>query len=274
MFSAILPRVVRFYNEYYRFFRMTEHCHPEDEIMYVEQGACKISCFDDESGTWHDVALTAGHYIFIRGGTLHNLSVERESPCRILNLEYTTPAPADRDFAPWTVSLDDGSLLRILGIVHDKLREKEKGEYPDRDSTEEDIGLSVFLLERKIIQQQMNPPAAFDQASRYVSAAKEYIREHYAEELFVADIACHVGIAPAYLQRLFRRETGSTVMEAVNRLRLTRSKYLLTHSGLSLADVAENAGFGSRQRLSQVFRTMEHCSPGEYRKTAGDPPKE
>ena len=93
--------------------------------------------------------------------------------------------------------------------------------------------------------------------------AQDFIREHYAEELFVRDIANHIGVAPAYLQRLFHQETGLTITAYINNLRLMRSKYLLTHTSLSLDDVADNAGFGSRQRLTQVFRAEEHISPGK-----------
>ena len=253
---------------------MPEHRHPEDEIMYVTEGTCRTPCLDYRDGQWHDVTLIEGCYINIKGGTLHNLFVERESPCRILNLEYTSVDYQDRNSVPWTVIRDDGSLLRILGIVHDKLRERDNGYYPDHESAEEDIGLATLLLERKIAQQREKPPMLHKHTDQYVAVAQEYIREHYAEELFVADIAGHVGIASAYLQRLFRQKIGMTISEYINGQRLNRSKYLLTHSELSLAVVAENAGFKSRQRLAQVFRAMEHCSPGEYRKTSHESAEE
>ena len=265
-----LPQAERYYNEFYRYFWMLENCHPQDEIMYVAQGTCRTPCYDEENQTWQEIVLNEGNYIYIRGGTVHNLFVERGSPCRILNLEYRPGSdnPSWRERTPWTVNRDDGSLLRILQIVHDKMRARENGCDSDQGRAEEDIGLSVLLLERKIIQQQDNPPAFHDHAGLYVFTAQDYIRDHYAENFFVADIARHVGVASAYLQRLFRQKTGGTITEYVNSLRLQRSKYLLTHSELSIADVAENAGYGSRQRFSQIFRAMEHCSPGEYRAAA------
>ena len=105
----------------------------------------------------------------------------------------------------------------------------------------------------------MSSPKHESEAERYVDSALRYVQENYT------DIASHIGIAPAYLQRLFRAQTGSTITEYITRLRLNRSKYLLTHSELSIVDVAINAGFGSRQRLSQVFAAEEHTSPKQYR---------
>ena len=264
-----LPIVDKYYNEFYRYYRMQPHRHPEDEIMYVAQGICRTPCFDTLTESWHDIVLNTGSYIHIRGGILHTLFVERESPCRILNLEYI-PSEDRRATMPWTIIQDDGSLLQILSIVHNKLREKDRGLYPDKKNAEEDIGLAVLLLERKLTLQCENPPSSRGYVTKYISMAQDYIREHYAEDLFVADIADHIGITSAYLQRLFRQETGETITTYINGLRLMRSKYLLTHTNLSLHDVAENAGFGSRQRLTQVFRTVEKTSPGKYRAKAND----
>ena len=265
MRSPSLPHAERYYNELYKTFRMSEHRHPEDEVMYIASGTCQIQCFDDKAGVWQNTIVEEGNYFFIRGGVLHNLSVDRDSPCRILNLEYIASDEDWRKRTPWAVIRDDGSLLRILGIIHDKLREREKGYYQNWEDMEEDIRLSVLLLERKIGQQLDNPPVNHYQTGKYISAAQEYIHDHYAEKLYISDIAHHVGVAPAYLQRLFRQKTGMSISEYINDLRLKRSKFLLTHSELTLEDVAENAGFRSRQRLAQVFRKAEHCSPGEYR---------
>lgn len=260
-----LQPVTKYYNEFFNFYRMPAHLHSETEIMYVLEGICHTPCFDSEAGTWKDIALTSGSYIYIRGGVMHDLIVNRNCHCRILNIEYAADGSACKESPNWAVIKDDSSFLRILQVVHDKLGEWEKGYYPDKKTAEEDLQLSVMLLERKIKQQLSNPPVPLDHAGQYVGKAKLFIREHYTESIPVENIARQVGVAPAYLQRLFKQVTGNTILEFINDLRFERSKYLLTHSKLSLADVAENAGFGSRQRLAQVFRDKEHCSPGQYR---------
>lgn len=259
-----LPEVSKYYNELYRLYIMKEHRHPEDEVMYVTKGVCYVPCYDSHTGKWTDVILSEGHYIHICGGVLHNLIVKREMPCRILNVEYMMPPGYEKPLSDTAVIRDDGSLLRIMQVLHDKLRERDSAALHNT-SDAEDIGLAVLLLDKKIRRQREQPQTARSQAEKYVEQAKRFIMDCYTEELSIPQIAQKIGIAPAYLQRLFHAHTGSTITEYVNGLRLNRSKYLLSHSELSLVDVAENAGFGSRQRLAQIFRKEMGISPGQYR---------
>lgn len=268
-FSSLKP-VSKYYNEYFRSFRMNAHQHKDDEIMYVVEGMCRVPCFDSEAGIWTEYLLSEGNYIHIRGGIMHNLLVEHNSPCRILNLEYTANDQTVKLAAPWSFIVDDGSFFHILRVVHDILDEWDSGYYTDKVSAERDLELSLALLERKIALQQNRHPVPDDFASQYVAKAKEFIRAHYSDDLMIADISGHVGVATAYLQRLFKQVSGMTIMEYINDMRFKRSKYLLTHTKLSIADVSENAGFGSRQRLSQIFRDKERCSPGQYRASSYD----
>ena len=83
----------------------------------------------------------------------------------------------------------------------------------------------------------------------------------------VSDIANHVNLSLAYMQRLFKAETGSTISEYINRLRLQKAKHLLIHTEMSIIDIAENTGLVSRQRLTQLFSKYEGMSPGKYRQT-------
>ena len=46
-------------------------------------------------------------------------------------------------------------------------------------------------------------------------------------------------------------------------------KKLITHTKISIADAAENAGFGSRQRLSQIFRDKGPCSSAGHHHASG-----
>ena len=264
MDRVLIPQELRYYNFYYRYYRMKEHRHGEDEIMYVTEGSCRTPCCD-EDGNWKDICLTEGSYIHIRGGVLHNLFVERETPCRILNVEYLLPEGAKTTGCDYSVIRDDGSLLRILRVLHDKMRERDSRLYPDEETEAEDIGLAVLLLHGKVCMQHENPPAIPDLSEQYVEQAKQFLTERFTDRLSVSEIAREVGITEAYLQRLFRSRTGETITAYINSLRLKRSKYLLAHTDLSLTDVAENAGFGSRQRLAQIFRDFVGESPGQYR---------
>lgn len=261
MNDAITEDMLKEY-KYFAFTYTCDDCDEDSEIALM----CK---FVHDDGTKSEVLCENWFGWGPEGMTYHassfapmNFKIREGFPCHVMNVEYSCE---DKSKRPYTIVRDDGSMLKIFQVLQDKLHDGSMGKYPDDETRERDIGLAVMLLESKIELQKMSSPKHESEAERYVDSALRYIQENYTDEIAVQDIASHIGIAPAYLQRLFRAQTGSTITEYITRLRLNCSKYLLTHSELSIVDVAINAGFGSRQRLSQVFAAEEHTSPKQYR---------
>nr|WP_238357456.1 response regulator [Cohnella zeiphila] len=89
-----------------------------------------------------------------------------------------------------------------------------------------------------------------------VRAALAYIREHYAEEISVADLSRHLGFSPNYLSNLFRTETGLRVTEYVNRVRTEMAKRLLRNTSLKVYEVASQVGYQETSYFCKVFKEV------------------
>jgi LacI family transcriptional regulator len=78
------------------------------------------------------------------------------------------------------------------------------------------------------------------------------------------------------LQRLFRKELGQTILDAITATRMQRVKQLLAETDLSLNDIADRAGFSYVEYLSTSFRHHTGQSPSSYRRKfrrrLGQPP--
>lgn len=279
--SDITLRVVKYYNESYRYYRMREHKHPAFEIMYVKQGKCRITCTAPDTLIRDEVVLEKDQYIYIYSNIDHNLFIDRDTGCRLLNVEIETPPCRGQDaigFLSQSESLtafvarkpayevikDNGTMYDILRCLHDKLYEREERE-------DSDAATDIFLLSARLLLEtaarSLSGCADGSYAGMYVKMAKHYIQEHYdnAEEISVSKIAAYVKLSPAYLQRLFHTETGDTIIAYVNQLRLKKAKHLLLKTDFPLVEIAIDTGLGSRQRLTQLFVTSEGISPGKYR---------
>lgn len=103
---------------------------------------------------------------------------------------------------------------------------------------------------------------------RAVSAAKGWIREHYRERLSVAQIARRAHVSEGHLMKLFKRQTGQTVVQFINRLRVEEAKRLLAVKQLQIAQVAFESGFESVPYFNRIFRRFAGMSPGEFRRGA------
>lgn len=99
-----------------------------------------------------------------------------------------------------------------------------------------------------------------------VKIAMEYMAKHYSEPISLSAIAGNVHVTPNYLSRVFRKETGESFLEWLNRFRLEKSKRLLGDSSLKTYEVAEKVGFHDYKHFSYNFKKYMNCSPTEYKK--------
>ncbi|HQE25592.1 MAG: helix-turn-helix domain-containing protein [Atribacterota bacterium] len=100
----------------------------------------------------------------------------------------------------------------------------------------------------------------------YVAGTLEIIQERYQEKITLCEIAEEVNVTPAYLSYSFRKYTGQTIVEYINKLRIEVSKCLLINSDLQIKEVAERVGYEDAKYFSRVFHRIVGCSPTTYRR--------
>lgn len=107
-------------------------------------------------------------------------------------------------------------------------------------------------------------PMPADEAGR-LAKLMDWLRRHPAQAHTVATMAERAAMSARTLQRQFRDTTGMGPVEWLTRERVALAKELL-ESPLPLAQVAEQAGFGSEETLRHHFRRLAATTPGAYRK--------
>lgn len=98
-------------------------------------------------------------------------------------------------------------------------------------------------------------------------AVKEYIKQHLAEPIMLADLAQIAGLHPTYFSDLFQQQTGIRPLEYLTRQRMNHAGYLLRRSNTSIKEVAYNVGLRDPAYFSRVFLKYYHVSPSAYRAT-------
>ena len=103
-------------------------------------------------------------------------------------------------------------------------------------------------------------------ALSYIKKANEYIANNYVKKISLDDIAEHVGINKSYLQRQYKKYTGSTILNAINTLRVKNATYYLNSAPYPVKKIAEIIGFSSKQQIDYEFQKRMGVSPSDYRK--------
>ena len=113
-------------------------------------------------------------------------------------------------------------------------------------------------------------------ANPCLASAMQFIRESACQGIGVDDVLAHLSVSRSVLQRLFRKELGQTILDAITATRMHRVKQLLAETDLSLNDIADRAGFSYVEYLSTSFRHHTGQSPSSYRRKfrrrPGQPP--
>ena len=118
---------------------------------------------------------------------------------------------------------------------------------------------AVHLFDAVIMELECSADAA-----GLVDAVRHYIRQHYREDLTRNELADVVHITPNYLSKRFHTETGMSLREYINQLRIEDAKRLLLSTNITISEIANEVGFDNISYFSTVFRKLCGVSPIEW----------
>lgn len=128
----------------------------------------------------------------------------------------------------------------------------------------------VMLVARQFLGGAGTTAAPTSQRVLRVQQAKEYILRHASRPLGLAPIATHVQLSEEHLARIFKQETGQTLLEYARHVRLEQAKTLLIGSPNNVSEIAVLTGFSSVSLFSRNFRRYVGVSPLAYRQRLVD----
>lgn len=103
-------------------------------------------------------------------------------------------------------------------------------------------------------------------SSKECGQVRQYIDNHFKENITLDQLAAMVHINKYYLSHAFRKEFNTSPINYLIERRIEESRFLLGETDHSLSQIAQILGFSSLSYFSQCFRKAEGISPMEYRK--------
>ena len=101
--------------------------------------------------------------------------------------------------------------------------------------------------------------------SRRVLKVKNYINDHYRNEIRLGDVASLAGMSPSAFSRFFKLHTGRNLSDYIIDMRLGYASRMLVDSTHSIAEIAYGCGFNNLSNFNRIFRKKKGCSPSEFR---------
>ena len=101
--------------------------------------------------------------------------------------------------------------------------------------------------------------------SKTVTLAKEYIHAHLRTPLLLEDIADASRISTNYLSTLFKKTTGMTITQYIQKVRIEEAKNMLRYTEEEFIDISNYLCFSSHSHFIAVFKKYEGMTPKAYR---------
>ncbi|OBZ12741.1 helix-turn-helix domain-containing protein [Bacillus sp. FJAT-26390] len=103
--------------------------------------------------------------------------------------------------------------------------------------------------------------------SQVVQKTAQQIRIYFSKPLNLKRLAEHCLVHPAHLSRQFKKETGMTLTDFQNRMRIDEAKLLLKEGSASIDRIAGYVGFEDAGYFARIFKRLEGMTPTVYRNT-------
>lgn len=214
--------------------------------------------------------------------------------------KYIYPANSERRILNFLGSGDLDSIIEELKIIRDEIR---SAEYVSYDNIlfiyHQLVGVTIKYLREnnvstaRIFSRRGNIYAAFASfdtldeleeyliefyseivhfltrspggSNKYAERIIHYLNEHYREEVVFEDMAKEIGISYSYMRKIVYEQTGKSLSDYLNLLRIEKAKELLLDSDLSIAQISSEVGYMNVRSFNRLFRKFEGMPPSSYK---------
>ena len=99
-----------------------------------------------------------------------------------------------------------------------------------------------------------------------IKQAKIYIENNYMKNITLEDLGSYLGFNSSYFSSFFKKETGTSFVEYLSKVRMEKAKELLKEPGLRIQDVCLMVGYNDVKYFTKLFIKHTGLKPNEFRK--------
>ncbi|MBO5879117.1 MAG: helix-turn-helix domain-containing protein [Clostridia bacterium] len=235
------------------------HTAVMNKFYFITDGRCKIT-IEGNSYT-----ATRGDWFFIPAGTPHSYSNFPGEKFSKYWLHFYLNPPKDlvKLFdIDYLIKLKGNSKVEDIFVRANKLIHAKS--FADKlllNAAALEL-LSAFIRLSDKGAANLKPDEMFDN----LSEINEYVEENIDRKISNEELAAIVHMHPTHFIRYFKKETGQTPGDYVNKRKLEYAANLLVNTELSMLEIAYRLGFFDATHFSKAFKKRYSISPSAYRK--------
>ena len=246
------------------------HVHKAVELLYVKSGSFIVLLdgveYAIEKGDLVLFCSNAIHHVFTKNLPENEYYVIKISPAFFLQFssedegaEYVMRFAINRKGSKniWTKEELEGTPL--FSALQSLIAEHESNKYASQVA----IKLKIMELLVEILRSDSpaDEKAPHTQTAALIYNTMVFVRNHYAEDMDERELARSLGMSYSYFSRSFRRVTGMTFKQYLNRTRVNQAEKMLCRGSASVSEVATRCGYNSISYFISVYKNITGKTP-------------
>lgn len=262
-----------------------EHSHEFIELVFVIEGSAK-HVFEGKS-----YPIKTNDVFIINPGEIHTFKVEPGETLEIINCLFMSTLIQDSlldelgvsqsiDFFyiyPFLdkverfhhfINVGGNYASRFLAILEGMIDENNQKKPNYTTLIRLQLIELLIILSRIYNEMQLSighSAVHKNESQTLVQRISGYLTRNYHQKISIPGICKLFSISPRHLSRLFKKETGYTVIEMLHKIRIEKAKTLLLETDHKVIDVAMMIGYDDPAFFSRLFQRSTGCSPGKYK---------
>ena len=251
-------------------FEMDLSTWPFHKICWVAVGKGHLEASERSN------SIQVNDFLLLPAGLPHRFVDDAKEPLSLVVLCISEKFLSERSnrhlLALWNTALEQNALGKpfcartafhrsnLIDSFRLALRE-QRSQYPGWETLLETVASRVIV---SFSRNNCEPSEAHvDSSMRSVEGAIEYIDTHVHERLQLEQMAARSHLSPRRFTTLFKKRTGSTFSEYLNRKRIEYACQRLEQTGHILY-ACHGSGFNDVAYYYRVFKKFTGMTPGEY----------
>lgn len=246
------------------------HVHKAVELLYVKNGSYTVLLdgveYEIKKGDLVLFCSNAIHHVFTKNLPENEYYVIKISPAFFLQFstqeegaEYVMRFAINRKGSKsiWTREELEGTPL--YAALQSLIAEHEGKKYASQVATK--LKIMELLVEILRSDSPADEKAPHNQTAALIYNTMVYVRNHYTEDMDERELAKSLGMSYSYFSRSFKRVTGMTFKQYLNRTRVNQAEKMLCRGNASVSEVATRCGYNSISYFISVYKSITGKTP-------------
>lgn len=260
------------YLDFYGKYKDYAEKHGFWEICFLEKGEIGF-CLNGEKR-----ALREGEILFVPPHAEHSYT-EKSSGSRAFVICFESQSATLKPLGGITLRVSEEERASIVKIIAESERTFRMSESGTLETVENPNfgGQQAILLQleyfficvlRSLAVEKNSDIVFLNEKDFYADLSYviiSYFRENIRRKLTLKEICEKMNYSPSFLCNTFRKQTGETLFECFNRMKIEEAKKMLKE-GMSASEVSRELGFSEPKYFGALFKRLVGVSPAVYQK--------